>query len=87
MLTWIKSLFSDLSAGSVLVVAATALVVSLMVALGQIASLQPDRDVLTVASDESVILPVSGQHGSVASESPRAVRSSVSVMVPVNTVR
>lgn len=87
MFTWIKSLLSDVSAGTLLVLAATSLVVSLMVALGQIASLQPDANVLTVASDESSKSPVSMQGNSGTHEQSHPIRSSVSVMVPVNAIR
>ncbi len=86
MFTWIKSLLSDVSAGTLLVLAATTLVVSLMVALGQIASLQPDANVLTVASEDSVKTPMQAQTGG-THEPAHPIRSSVSVMVPVNAIR
>ncbi len=86
MFTWIKSLLSDVSAGTLLVLAATSLVVSLMIALGQIASLQPDANLLTVASDDSASTPVQGQ-GNGSHEQTHPVRTSVSVMVPINAIR
>lgn len=87
MFIWIKSLVADMSAGTLLVAASMATVVALMIALGEIASLQPDADVLLSADSHTDSSPLLQLGASGADAVGSASRGSVSVMVPVGGYR
>ena len=93
MLVWFKSLFADLSAGTLLVAASMALVIALLVALGEMAARSPDADLLLghgsdhhPSSDDPAHTPVAAT-APVADDGAPARRSTVSIMVPVGAIR
>ncbi len=92
MFNWIKSFFADISAGSVRVTLSLGMVIALLVALGKLASQQPDAGVLAVADDHragTVQVAASSTDSTAAGDrhSGAARRSTVSVMVPVASFR
>lgn len=87
MFIWIKSLVADMSAGTLLVAASMAMVVALLIALGEIASLQPDSDVLLGSGSHTDNASLLQMGASSADASGGSSRGSVSVMVPVGSLR
>ena len=92
MLSWIKSLFTDVPAGTLMVAASLALVATLMFALGEIAASQPEPETLysphsshaSESPHQSAVHPVSA---TLPGDHAGARGSSVSVMVPVGAYR
>jgi len=89
MLLWLKSLFTDVSAGTLLVVMSMSVVLALMFALGEIASrtaeLEPTPGSFPSGSSRelsTVSLPVAAP-----AETMKTPHGSVSVMVPVGAMR
>ncbi len=91
MFSWIKSLFTDVPAGTVMVVASLALVATVMYSLGEIAAAQPERDTLLPAdSPHATRLPDDfSAHSATAALSgdQGAPKATISVMVPVGALR
>ena len=91
MLTWFKSLFDDMSAGTLLVMASMSVVLALMFALGEIASRQAEIELPSAGfasgsllDASTVSLPMTA--GSSSSD-VAAPHGTVSVMVPVGGIR
>ncbi|RZJ03277.1 MAG: hypothetical protein EOP39_21785 [Rubrivivax sp.] len=89
MRIWFKSLFDDLSAGTLLVMASMSVVLALMFALGEIASRQAETDLPpggfasgSLREASTVSMPMAAGSTDVATP-----HGSVSVMVPVGAIR
>ncbi|MBP7566622.1 MAG: hypothetical protein KA795_11480 [Burkholderiaceae bacterium] len=87
MLIWFKSLFTDMSAGTLLVVLSSSVVLALMFALGEIASRTAESEALPSALPSGArdraatsLLPSAGAVGDTTPGN-----GTVSVMVPVGS--